>query len=207
MATRPDNELYELLPWYLNGSLAPDERAEVEALLSRQPEARARLEELRALAEVVREEEQRLQRENPLPLAMGWARLQRDIAPPPTPSRVPWRPALAAAALLVITLQSALLLRGPAPQEAAWQPLSGQMNSKPMAGGYRVQLRLVDSARWQQVRELLQQLNAEVVEGPSAMGVLQVQVPANARFQDGRALLQWLQQQPEVQHAALMGAG
>lgn len=196
-----DRALLELLPWYLNGTLEGAELAAVEALLLRSAEAREELEVLRRLAAAVREQEQA--HEAP-PFELGWARLQRSLQQEarPAPRRDWWKPALAAAAALVIALQLGILMR-PAQVDSDWQLQSGG-SEQVLSGGYRVQLRFVEHAQWQQIRALLLELDAVLVDGPSALGVVQVHVPADKRFRDGQALLQWLQQQAVVQHAALL---
>lgn len=192
-----DRALLELLPWYLNGTLEGAELAAVEALLLRSAEAREELEVLRRLAAAVREQEQA--HEAP-PFELGWARLQRSLQP--APRRDWWKPGLAAAAALVVALQLGILMR-PAQVDSDWQLQSGG-SEQVLSGGYRVQLRFVEHAQWQQIRALLLELDAVLVDGPSALGVVQVHVPADKRFRDGQALLQWLQQQAVVQHAALL---
>ncbi|SIQ63127.1 anti-sigma factor [Aquipseudomonas alcaligenes] len=196
-----DRALLELLPWYLNGTLEGVELAAVEALLLRSAEAREELEVLRRLAAAVREQEQA--HEAP-PFELGWARLQRSLQQEaqPAPRRDWWKPGLAAAAALVIALQLGILMR-PAQVDSDWQLQSGG-SEQVLSGGYRVQLRFVEQAQWQQIRALLLELDAVLVDGPSALGVVQVHVPADKRFRDGQALLQWLQQQAVVQHAALL---
>lgn len=196
-----DRALLELLPWYLNGTLEGAELAAVEALLLRSAEAREELEVLRRLAAAVREQEQA--HEAP-PSELGWARLQRSLqqAVRPAPRRDWWKPGLAAAAALVVALQLGILMR-PAQVDSDWQLQSGG-SEQVLSGGYRVQLRFVEHAQWQQIRALLLELDAVLVDGPTALGVVQVHVPADKRFRDGQALLQWLQQQAVVQHAALL---
>ena len=196
-----DRALLELLPWYLNGTLEGAELAAVEALLLRSAEAREELEVLRRLAAAVREQEQA--HEAP-PFELGWARLQRSLQQEvrPAPRREWWKPGLAAAAALVVALQLGILMR-PAQVDSDWQLQSGG-SEQVLSGGYRVQLRFVEHAQWQQIRALLLELDAVLVDGPSALGVVQVHVPADKRFRDGQALLQWLQQQAVVQHAALL---
>lgn len=199
-----DRALLELLPWYLNGTLTGSELAAVEALLLRSAEAREELEVLRRLATAVREQEQQCHGEQVPPYEMGWARLQRSLQQESRGAarRDWWKPGLAAAAALVVALQLGILMR-PAQVDSDWQ-LQGGGQEQLLSGGYRVQLRFVEHAQWQQIRALLLELDAVLVDGPSALGIVQLHVPADRRFADGQALLQWLQQQAVVQHAALL---
>lgn len=203
-----EQALLELLPWYLNGSLAAAEREQVAALLARSSEAREALEQLRQLAQAVRREEQARSTEQVPPLELGWARLQRSLGAERQAARRRdwWKPGLAVAAALVLALQLGILLR-PADNAGDWRLQGGGATQQQIAGGYRLQLRFVDHAQWQQVRGLLLEMDAVLIDGPSALGVVQVYVPADARFADDQALLRWLQQQPVVQHAALLGKG
>lgn len=196
-----DRALLELLPWYLNGTLAGTELAAVEALLLRSAEAREELEVLRRLAAAVREQ---AQAQDAPPFELGWARLQRSLRQETRPPlrRDWWKPGLAAAAALVVALQLGILMR-PASVDSDWQ-LQGGGQEQLQSGGYRVQLRFVEHAQWQQIRALLLELDAVLVDGPSALGMVQVHVPASKRFADAQALLQWLQQQAVVQHVALL---
>lgn len=199
-----DRALLELLPWYLNGTLSGPELAAVEALLLRSAEAREELAVLRRLAAAVREQEQGYSGEQAPPFELGWARLQRSLQQEaPAPARRDWwKPGLAAAAALVVALQLGILMR-PAQVDSDWQLQSGGQEQL-LSGGYRVQLRFVEHAQWQQIRSLLLELDAVLVDGPTALGMVQVLVPADKRFRDGQALLDWLGQQPVVQHAALL---
>ena len=203
MNSETDDDLRALLPWYLNGTLAADERARVEALLQRSAAAREELAGLRQLAPAVKQAEQQYSNAHSAPAELGWARLQRSLQQEPATARRDWwKPSLAAAAALVVALQLGILMR-PAPTDTDWQLQSGGQQQV-LSGGYRVQLRFVEHAQWQQVRGLLLEVDAVLVDGPSALGIVQVFVPADRRFADGQALLQWLQQQPVVQHVALL---
>lgn len=201
-----DQRLLELLPWYLNGTLEAAERVRVDALLVRSAEAREALQSLRQLAAAVREEEQATNLRQPAPGDLGWARLQRSLRQETaaTPRRDWWKPGLAVAAALVLALQIGILLR-PAGTDSDWRLQSGGTAQQLLSGGYRVQLRFVEHAQWQQIRGLLLEVDGLLIDGPSALGLVQVHVPTDPRFADGKALLLWLQQQPVVQHAALVG--
>lgn len=198
-----DEQLLGLLPWYVNNRLEADERARVDALLQRSPTAREALQTLQRLGAALQASEQQINQEYPLPAEMGWARLQRSVQSAPS-RRDWWKPGLAVAALLVLSLQLGILLRPVAPVDD-WQLQSSGPAQQVLNGGYRVQLRFVEHAQWLQIHKLLREIDARLIDGPTALGMVQVFVPANPRFTDGRAVLQWLQQQALVQHAALLG--
>ncbi len=201
-----DQRLLELLPWYLNGTLEAAERGQVDALLLRSAEAREALQSLRELAAAVRQDELAANLRQPAPGELGWARLQRSLRQEAatTQRRDWWKPGLAVAAALVVALQIGILAR-PDGTDSDWRLQSGGAAQQLLSGGYRVQLRFVEHAQWLQIRELLLEVDGLLIDGPSALGLVQVHVPADPRFADGKALLLWLQQQPVVQHAALVG--
>lgn len=196
-----DEQLRALLPWYLNNRLEATERAEVERWLAASEQARAALAELEALAPAVRAAEQQFNAAALPPSDLGWARLQRSLAAE-KPRRDWWKPGLAVAAALVLALQLNILLR-PAQPTQWWEPQGREQ--LPVLGGYRVQLRFAEQARWTQIQQLLQEVDGVIVDGPSALGLIQVQIPPNSRFANAQALLDWLRQQPQVQHVALLG--
>lgn len=196
-----DEQLRALLPWYLNNCLEPAEREAVERWLASSAEGRSALAELEMLAPAIRSAEQQVNAQALPPTDLGWARLQRSLAAD-KPRRDWWKPGLAVAAALVLALQLNILLRPVEPAQE-WEPLAGEQ--RPMPGAYRVQLRFAEQARWTQIQQVLQDVDAQIVSGPSTLGLIQVQVPPGTRFANGQALLDWLRQQPQVQHAALLG--
>ena len=203
-----DEALLALLPWYLNGRLEAAEQAQVKALLERSEQARVELDTLQGLAAAVRVEEAKRNRQQTVPTELGWARLQRSLAQPaiaPKARRDWWRPSLAAAAALIVALQVGILSR-PASLESDWQLQSGGTVQQ-LTGGFRVQVRFVDHAQWQQVRAFLLDIDGVLIDGPSALGVMQVYVPTSSRFADAQVMLSYFKQQPVVQHAALLGQG
>jgi anti-sigma factor RsiW len=120
----------ELLAAYADGGLAPDEAAEVEALLAKSPEARAELEAIRRLLAEARSAEARSSEPD-------WDQMARSIhsaalaAPAPRLAWL-WRPrrvlaigalaAVAAAAVLFVILRGGQPDR--APREAATTPVA-----------------------------------------------------------------------------------
>ena len=96
----------ELLPWYVNGTLATEERNAVESHIEHCSRCRDEVAFLQKLRRQVKDEDLRS------PGQLGFKRLQRDIKRThKIPGAIPgwWRHALAAG-IVVIFLQSALLV-------------------------------------------------------------------------------------------------
>lgn len=190
---KPD-DLSELLPWYVNGTLSEAERRQVDHWLAQSAEARAELMALQKLRDQLRTE--------PVPPAsdLGWARLKRDINVS-APARQWWRPALAAAAGLVLCLQIVILAR-PAPEPGITLLSAGQ--PAVMGQGWLVQLELDDQLRWGELAAGLSDLNARLVDGPGSAGLVRVFVAqAGNDFADAAAVEAALAKLPGVLHVAV----
>ena len=98
---------------------------------------------------------------------LGWARLQRSIrqdARRETLARV-WKPALAMAAGLALVVQGALLYQA----DDGRAGLAGREDAQ-------VQITFAPDAREADLRALLQEVGATIVDGPSASGVYRLVV-------------------------------
>ena len=166
----------ELLPWYLNGTLAADERQRVEAHLVQCPRCRRELESQRALRAVLagdepgRAVERSLERAHDRidELESGWhpgaigARLRRGWR-----EARPWlRGALVAQLALVVALAVALIGEHRAP--ALYRTL-GAASAPPGAGGARLSIVVDPVALEDELRGVLAEIGARIVErGPGA---------------------------------------
>lgn len=181
-------EFEELLPWYATRTLEPDEVRAVEEHLSVSPEARAQLAEFRALHEVVQEtsgepefnpgmvndalaqidsyERQRAERAEGRGI-VGW--LRRIWVPTweATPSLS--RAALAAQFALMVALGGALLV----PEREGFTTVGGDSGS----AHARIAIRFTDTTREAELREVVRSLDAEIVAGPSALGLYTLELP------------------------------
>lgn len=176
-----------LLPWYLNGTLPENERAQVEAFLRDSPEAAAELQMWRAVQLDARSE-----RGAPPGADFGWQRLRRDLKHEQRRgSQWQWRMAAAASVLMVLGLQSVILMR---PDSGAqYVPLSGSLSVP--ANAWRVQVRFADSAAMTDINALLMRLDARVISGPSALGIYELVLPREAAG-DAQALRARLAAEP-----------
>lgn len=155
-----DNHPDELLPWYANDTLDAAERATVGEHLKDCTRCRDEVVFLRALRKGVK-----AVGETSAPGELGLKRLLRDVHTKPA-ERSWWRPALAAAAV-VIVVQAALLATF-WPRESGITPLGG-----PKREGV-VQIEFRPTATEAQIRALLQETGATLIDGPGALGVYRI---------------------------------
>lgn len=178
-----------LLPWYVNGTLEPDERELVETHLRECAECAAEGKDLRLMkAAVVRAiEDERVPSLPPLPRIR--ARIEEEKAAP-----LSWQTRLE-------HRLAALLQRRPVPvliaalvvvQFAVLAGLAGVLyfdqrrgGVEPMSGpgvlergipGSRIKISFQATASEQAIRELLHQVHGRIVDGPSLQGMYRVEV-------------------------------
>jgi anti-sigma factor RsiW len=189
----------ELIPWYLNGTLSPEERAQVEVYLAQGGEAaKAELELQRLIQSQASESECGL-----TPGAFGWKRLQQDIRRETEKKKAPnrgtdWlRPAMAAA-IAVIVIQAVLLNSLWSPdQTEGLQPLSGTVAAR----GF-MQIRFQPDATALQISKLLQEIDAVVVDGPSAAGLYRIGLLDDSTANRNRAMQKLQSTKGVIEHVA-----
>jgi len=184
MATETNDHMSELLPWYANGTLAPAQRTEVDRHLAGCPRCRAELQWLRELGTHVRASQ--APAEGDLGLERFLDRIARDsnVVPLRRAQRPRWLvPAFALAATLLVaqTLTIGVLLRD---RDTVLETLGGPA----AATGTLLQVTFVPQATEAQIRALLAEVGARIVDGPGALGVYTVSVPAAGADQAQRAL-------------------
>jgi anti-sigma factor RsiW len=181
-------EVWELLPWYINGTLEGDERQGVERHVERCPLCRGEVQAGQVLAAAVREAAE-------LPLAPGrnLERLmaQLDAEAPARARAAGWwsstpRPArwalglqAAALALLVVGLTATLGRPGAGPgappdaaPQAAFETLGGAAPPAAAATrGVAVRVVFAPDATAEELRRLLAEVGAQIAAGPSPAGV------------------------------------
>jgi anti-sigma factor RsiW len=158
---KPDNHPDELLAWYANETLELAERAIVDEHLKNCERCRDEVVFLRALRRGVK-----AVGETNAPGELGLKRLMRDVRARPATERNWWRPALAAAAV-VIVVQAALLATF-WPRESGITPLGGTKRDGV------VQIQFQPTATEAQIRALLQETGATLIDGPGALGVYRI---------------------------------
>jgi anti-sigma factor RsiW len=164
----------DLLPWYVNGSLAEPEMKQVAAHLATCDQCNRELRFLQGLHDQVR------QAETPeAPGEFGLRRLMRDIrqgkAGRSDNRTMRWQ-VLAAVAMLVVVIQAGIMLN-PGTQETALYTPSGAVS----ADGVVLQLQFTGQATAAQIQQALQAADASIISGPSAIGLYRVKlnVPAD----------------------------
>ena len=190
-----------LLPWYVNGTLTDEERAQVEAHLEHCEQCREELRFLTGLRQAVKQVA-----DVPASPELGLKRLMREIdaetpaSRPATRRMAWWQPSLAAAAV-VIVIQGVLLLNLWQRDDDAGMRLAGE--ARPAA--VVLQIRFDAAAREEEIRALLRSLDARFVDGPSAVGLYRIEL-SGITPGDNEALARVLsalrEQQAIVRHVA-----
>ncbi len=185
----------ELLPWYVNSSLLPAEHDRVRAHLSACLVCRRELRRLEQLARVIAEPAveqasaqafvrltQQIEAQTGPRLSRGWLlrqfnRLRDAIEPLPLVSA-------AAVMVLSVALLSAIALGGRSEStsdEQGFQTLGARPAGRSELSRPHMRVVLRDDVGPTEVASWLERHQAEVVEGPSAIGVLTVQVDVGQR--------------------------
>jgi len=208
---RSERELQELLPFYVNGSLEGEELAAVEAWLAGSQTARREAAYLERLRQSVKAQPQVNS-----PGELGLKRLQREIARSATLASqrggqasemartaqqsagagVPaWWRNLAVAACLALVVLGAISLGG----------LPGGPGEITLAGGESgavLQVTFKPDAAERDIRALLLQIDASITDGPSALGVYHLKLPAEADNTTIAAALQRLRERGDLVESA-----
>lgn len=188
-------EVWGLLPWYVNGTLESQERVSVEAHLATCSACQVELTHCQELASAVCAVSDEAWSPSPAHFARVLASL--DTVAPQTQDHDWWarlrawyhrcretlhdtsvgvRWALAAQGALVLVLASTLVWQGLWTSDKLYRTLTDVSNQAPQG---QAQLRVVfaDDIREKDLRALLTSVQGTIVAGPSSLGVYTVQVP------------------------------
>ena len=183
-----------LLPWYVNGTLDADDRRRVEAALKVSAELREELELLRSISTAVVASTDAI----PEPDPNGFARLMARIDAEPQRAaatgratagggraarasrwlEVSWRPAMAAAAV-VIAVQAAAIFALVDDRSGGGNFVTASGPAEP-AGEARFLVGFADGASLAAIRSLLERADASIVKGPTAEGYFIVAAQGDA---------------------------
>jgi anti-sigma factor RsiW len=201
---RLHQRVWELLPWYANGTLGDAERHTVDEHAALCERCRQELEACRRLGQAMREAAVEAPAPHPARLSRLMDRLDQAEGPSlrarlaslltATPRPVRW---VLAAQLAALLLLAALPLRTPPPPPPAeFKTLSDPVA---VAAGPRVRVVFADGATERQIRDVLLPIGGQLAGGPSPLGVYTVELPA------GRdplpVVLRHLRGRPEVSFA------
>lgn len=198
------DELIALLPWYLNGTLEEKEQQAVEQLLESSQAARDELAVLKKIQQQVLSEDS-----DDVASELGWQRLKRDMRAAdakqvssslPQASNSHWYKMAGMAAVLVICVQFGLLWKHVI-QPADVELLGGGQTTQveTVSEGIYFQVQFDAAADWQEINALLGSMQAEIVQGPSALGLVMIRLPASAENSE-ESLLELLMAQTVIQH-------
>jgi hypothetical protein len=173
----------ELLPWYANGTLAPDQHAQVEGWLARDSGLQSELEFVRQAGAILRETAAR-------PASSSIGRFLDRVAADqieggtaagvvgirrtrrPLSGAGKWAFALAAGVILAQAIViGALVMRDT--DQGVLDPLSGM----PQGDRPNLQATFVETVAEIEIRALLAEVNAQIVSGPGTLGVYGLRVP------------------------------
>lgn len=214
----PHRQLLELVPWLANGTLVGEERARVQEHVAQCAQCAEELERCRALAAALVAEApaaaphpaqltrllRRLDAEEAAPALSSLRRLAAPFAALPRG----WRWALSAQ--LALLLVAVLALFGAAtpgdqsPAPALYRTL-GDAAAAP-ANGTRLRVVFAPELQEGEMRQLLLEVRAEVVAGPTPLGVYTLALPAGAG-EPLTVVLEHLRRQPGVRFAEPVTAG
>jgi anti-sigma factor RsiW len=208
---RIHGRIWDLIPWYVNGSLPGEERRAVEEHLAFCPRCREEERFCRRTAEALQQAGEVAPSPHPVQLARVMARIDESekergrgrlrrllgglrLSFPASPVR-----AMLAAQLAIATLLVGLVVwqhRQP-PAPAVYRTLSDA--EAPVAGAVRLRVLFTEDATEREIRELLLGVHGEIVGGPSPIGAYTLLVPLGGDPEG--ALLAHLRSQPKVRFA------
>lgn len=174
-------EIWELLPWHVNGTLEEREARRVERHLAHCLPCHAELGRQRELASLVQAPEAL-----PLSPGHGLARLEGRLAPTrrlTARRRSGWSwLALAEAAIIVVLLSAVFAQRRPpALPQATFETLGDAAPALDRASGPVYRALFAESASERELRELLAGLDLRIVDGPSPVGLFTLELTAGTR--------------------------
>ena len=201
---RLHQRIWELLPWYANGTLGETETRAVEEHAAQCERCREEMQVCRQLGEAALRTAVEAPTPHPARLSRLMSRLDEADGSSPrarwgalltaTPKPVRWILAGQLAALLL--LAAGWMWTPPPPPPAEFQTLS---DAAAPAAGPQVRVVFAEGATERQIRDVLLPLGGQLAGGPSPLGVYTVELP------EGRdplpVVLQHLRSRPEVSFA------
>ncbi len=159
----------ELLPWLVNGTLDEVEQAQVQRHVNACPACRRQVEFLSELRAGVKDRAPADAGDLGLQRLMRSVRAQRGRRAPR------WMVPAAAAAGLLLVVQSLMLMHLQTERQGGYEPLSGAAGPD---GAWLVEF--APQATEASIRALLRQAGARIVDGPSAAGLYRIELEDTA---------------------------
>jgi hypothetical protein len=158
-----DKDVEQLLPWLANETLEGEEALAVEALTKQSPAAAQDLEFMRGLRAQMKDAEA-----GNSPGQLGWRRLQQQIARERGVAMrgTRWRQVAAIAAAVVILVQAVVI--GHLWTQGPVITAGGE--------GATLQVRFAPTASETAIREMLQEIDGTIVDGPGSLGIYHVRI-------------------------------
>ncbi len=182
LRTTPHDRVQELLPWLVNGTLAPEEILRVEAHLAQCAECRADAATERRLAVAVAS--------LPLEIGSGWERVKGRLQPGVhAPARhapllwrkrvpLPWAVASPFAAAAAVAL---VFVNVGATRQASVEPQYRALGSVQMPQPANLVVQFTPATRVVDMQGALQSVNARLVDGPTETGAYLLRVDQTKR--------------------------
>ena len=217
---RVHQQVWELLPWYVNGTLTGQELHDVEAHLTTCPACQTELTRCHDLAAAVRASEDVAWSPSPAHVARVLARIEAAEARrtwvrdwwqgvcawglaargmlQTTPFLVRWT--LAAQGVLVVLLASVLVWQMSSVPGGQYRTLSAGNDHVPQSQG-QIRVVFAEDITEHELRALLSSVGGTIVQGPSPLGVYTVGLPQPGDRSDLVRLAQTMRAHPKVRLA------
>lgn len=209
---RIHQRIWDLLPWYVNGTLPSEERRAVEDHLAACPRCREEESACRATREALAAAGEFAPSPHPVQLARLLSRVddleagRSEARPRPFLAALrahlvpasPLRAFLGVQVAITALLIGLLLWQQRQPRtQALYRTLSAP--EAPRGDTARARVLFQEDATEREIRELLLRVEGEIVSGPSAFGTYTIELPT--RGEPPAALLTHLRSQPQVRLA------
>ncbi|MFV1871816.1 MAG: hypothetical protein ACMZ64_00620 [Oleiphilus sp.] len=114
-----------------------------------------------------------------------------------------WAASLGVAAMIVVAMQLTFVFQ-PTLEETIDPELLSSLPSTLTEPHWVIQVAFEPSAKWSDISKTLESVNADIIRGPSNLGLIRAAIPkSNERFEEAQAVLGWLKTQTSIAHVAL----
>lgn len=206
---RAHQRIWDLLPWYVNGTLPSEERRAVEDHLDACSRCREEVAVCRATREALAETGEVAPSPHPVQLARLLTRVDElESGRGRRPWLASWKALLVPVnpmrALLAVQLAITALLIGLLvwqQRQPETQPLYRTLSAPaaPRGDAARVRVVFTETTTEKEIREILLRVHGEIVAGPSVFGTYTIEIPTGGETPG--SVLAHLRSQPQVRFA------